>query len=744
MKVWSGAAGAIVMAGLSQPAAAQDVGQAGQSKATARDGSGTPAAQQDASQTAPSGTTNGVQDIVVTAQRRSENAQRVPIAIAAVSAESLANAHVREISDLTFKAPSLNIVSAQGLVKPFLRGVGTQGATAGIEMPVAIYQDGIYIAAAPAPMFGFGDIQRVEVIKGPQGTLFGRNATGGLISITSRDPHENLEVSASATLANYRTHEADIFVGGGLTNGVRASLYARYGDRKRGFGTNYPTGLGTYTINYDVDLRGKLLLDPASGTAIKLVGDYVDRDSKVNSTTFFGPNSLLNPYRLRSTWDTNSGVEPINHYQGGGGLVDFRQDVGPLQFVSITGYRKSRFAYGVDTDMSPLPVLSSTPIQHDRQFSQELQLQPLSPGSFKWIVGAFYFNSQARLDHFTKYGGPLSPLPTSNATRFVPSKGTTRSFAGYAQADLEVAPGTTLTAGLRYTSETRGFNATTLFVRNNGTTAFSVQSPPDLKYSRLTWRAAINQKVSERARVYASYNRGFKSGGFNPTQPADPAYLPESIDAYEAGFKSDLANGHIRWNGAGFYYDYTNVQVSTFQNGTTGIFNGARAHIYGLETTLTFAPDRHFSITGDASYLHSKFTSFPKGVRGIRNANGSFTQLVGQDLSGNDTPNAPKLTASVSADLNQDTAIGNLAFSANYYYNDGYFSEADNVLRQKAYHVVNLSVKWTSLDEHLYARVWAKNILNQAITTQLNVTPLGAIVGYQAPATVGVTVGLNF
>lgn len=715
-------AAALVTAMLATPAAAQGIGTAPQAE--------------EASQP-------GAQDIIVTAQRRNQKLLEVPIAITAVGAENLSEAHLTNIAELNYVAPSLNVVSAQGLIKPYLRGVGTQGAIAGIEMPVAIYQDGIYIAPAVVPVFDFTDIQQVEVIKGPQGTLFGRNATAGLLNITSRDPRQDLEISVAATLGSYGTHDVNAFVGGELASGFRASVYARYADQTKGFGTNRTTGIGTYRMPHDVNARAKLLLEPAPDTTIRIVGDYTNKNSSQNTLRFLGDRSVLDPVPLDSIWDSSDDFMPYNKFDGGGVSAKVTQDFGNVSLVSLTGYRKSKFGYGIDLDRSPISAIWATPVQRDQQFSQELQLQSAGRRKLDWIVGLFYFDAKADLDHLTNFAGPNSPLPTSAARRLISSRGTTTSFAGFAQTDLHLGDATTLTTGLRYSIENRGFVADQTITLNNGNRVVTAFRPLDLDYNKLTWRLSLDHEFQPDLHGYVSYNRGFKSGGYNPTVPGDPSYLPEQIDAYEVGFKSAFNGGAIQLSGAAFYYDYTNIQVSTFQNGVTTIYNGAQARLWGAEASLGLRLSKNFDISSDLSYVNAKFQDFKNGVRGILQPNGGYLQVGGQDLSGNRTPNAPRFTMSLKGDAHFETPIGRLKFVANWYYNSGYFTEADNVLSQPDYHMINLSAKFEPEGTPVYVQLWAKNILDAEVSTQRIVGSSGASVGYQPPSTVGVTFGLN-
>lgn len=244
--------------------------------------------------------------------------------------------------------------------------------------------------------------------------------------------------------------------------------------------------------------------------------------------------------------------------------------------------------------------------------------------------------------------------------------------------------------------------------------------------------------------LYASYNRGFKSGGFNPQILGAPGYKPEVIDAYETGLKATLLDGRLRFNPSIFYYDYKNLQVPFFTGtGQLGIVNGPSAKVYGLDLDFEFAATRQLRLYGGVTMMHDRFGSYPDAVFNMRQPVGNL-QITG-DATHNRLPFTSDWSASIAADYTIElTSLGDLGLNVSYNHNDGFFAEADNLRRQKAFDLVNASVSLTPAGTALTARLWIKNILNEDVILQLAAAPQVTAASYQPPRTYGVSLGLKF
>ena len=703
----------------------------------------------------------GVEDIVVTAQRRSERLQNVPIAVSAASAARLEAAGVANTQELAILTPGLSAPQTAGFAQPHIRGVGSSTAGAGLEQPVATYVDGVYIAAAPASLLTLNNVDRVEVLKGPQGTLFGRNATGGLIQVITRDPGDRPTAAFNLSYANYADVTADTYLGGGIARDLTADLAVRYEHQDRGWGRNLATGNYTGDLDHDFAARTKLLFTPGPDTRIRLSLDYEDRNSRreaqhldpqypgtFNNAVFGGPFPMGNRY------DVDTDRDQSNQLKGGGAALQVNQDIGPVAIQSITAYRRSDLTILLDTDQTPLPILNVAATSRAEQFSQELQVSSKSPGRLKWVAGLFYFHADDRWAPFQVIFGPspISPVPNVPVTLEERDRQRTDSIAGYAQATYELLPATNLTLGGRFTYERKradgvtnlvvaGFPAATTPVPTPG-----LGIPSHISFNRFSYRVALDHRFGPDILGYVSYNTGFKSGGYNLAVADNPPYRPETIGAAEVGLKTELFNRRVRLNTSAFRYDYKNIQVGRFIGGTEAIYNGARAHVYGVDLDGELALARGLSLTGGLSYLHARFTSFPNAdiIVPIPGFPPNLGAVVPGSAKGRALPFSPNFTFNVGGDYKVEVPIGTLALNATYFRTGRFFAAPDNVGFQRAYDLVNAAVTWTDRSGRLSLKVWGKNLGNTAYVTSLVEANQGLIDSIGAPRTYGVTAGFKF
>ncbi|MGH8595793.1 MAG: TonB-dependent receptor domain-containing protein, partial [Gammaproteobacteria bacterium] len=341
------------------------------------------------------------------------------------------------------------------------------------------------------------------------------------------------------------------------------------------------------------------------------------------------------------------------------------------------------------------------------------------------------------------------------------------SIAGFAELKFQLSDATRLTLGGRLTYEKIDFNSrrnVTVFLGSPPTPApftVVVAAPPDLIISPTqvgttpTWRVILDHRVSDDVLLYASYNRGTKSGAFNSTNIADEELLPEQVDAFEAGFKATTLDSRVRINGSGYYYSYGNYQVLSLLNAQLD-FNNAGAEIYGAELELEAAVTENFRINAGVGWIHATFTNFPGGTLAapmlpggtvtapLPFPPGGNTIIEGVSLTGNRLTSAPDFTAILGANYTVPAFGGKLVFDASIYYNDGYFTEADNRNRQPAYERLTASVAWTDASEHVTVRLWGKNLTDSAIANVINATEFLTAVTYQPPRTYGVELGFKF
>src|SRR5882757_3204422 len=441
--------------------------------------------------------TTTIPEIIVTAQRRSENLQDVPIAVTAATAETLEARGVTSTRDVLAAVPSITLSTAAGFLQPRIRGIGDQAVGAGFEGGVGVYVDGVYQAAPAANLFSLANIERIEVLEGPQGTLFGRNSTGGLIQIITREPSETFDGNASLTAANYADYTGDLYLNGGLAPSVALNFTAHAETQGDGWGKNQYNGKDVYTVDHDIALRSSLLLRPTDETKIRITGDYENNSSNINVSQGLLPGTGFPfPGFVRATgsqWNINEDVQPFGRTSSYGASVYASQDLAFASLVSITAYRGSRLHIGFDGDLSNLTLVGIDISQRDWQFSQELQLTSKPDSRIKWVVGAFYFDASSQFDpNAATVSGFLSPVPGASVNATIDDRLGTRSLAGYAQATAPIFDAVNLTLGIRNTNERKNITDISQGFQIVGGPPPMVApaNPQSVTYDRPTWRVS--------------------------------------------------------------------------------------------------------------------------------------------------------------------------------------------------------------------------------------------------------------
>lgn len=736
------------------------------SMAHAREQSATPhqqpAADAGAEPAAPDASQVRVEDIVVTAQRRSERLQNVPVAVTAASAAKLAAIGITSTQELSVVTPGLSAPQTAGYTQPHIRGIGSSTNGPGLEQPVATYIDGVYIAAAPASLLTLNNVDRIEVLKGPQGTLFGRNATGGLIQIVTKDPKAVSAAAFNISYANYRDVTADAYLSGPVAPDLKADIAVRYETQQQGWGRNIGTGHPTGDLPHDFAGRLKLLFEPSTKTQIRIALDYEDRVSRRDTQKLderqvagtFNNGFFGGPFPQGGRYDVNNDIDQQNSLQAGGVSLQITQDLGALVLQSISAYRNTKFDILLDLDQTPLNLINLFGAARDKQFSQELQLSSNGSGRLTWTAGLYYFYADDRWAPLDINFGPsfVSPVPGAPVTIRASDRERTDSIAGYAQATYEVLTDTKLTLGGRFTYERKRLDGLSNFIIAGFDAADtpipdpSLGIPRSIDFKRFSYRIALDHKFGPDVLGYISYNTGFKSGGYNLAVPANQPYYPEEIHAAEVGLKMDLFDRHVRLNTAAYYYTYRNIQVGRYINNSESIYNGAGARIYGLDLDGEIVIAHGLSFDGGFSYNHARFTSFPFAdfivpVNGVAPAPGG---VVPGSAAGNTLPFAPDVTFNVGGDYKVEVPFGTIEAHATYFRTSHYFSSADNVAMQPAYDLINVSLGWTDPSKHLSLKLWGKNVGNSYYSTSLLEASQGVIRGSGAPRTYGVTLGYRF
>ena len=396
-------------------------------------------------QTATSASGATVGEVIVTAQRRAENLQNVPIAVQAVTPAQIVNSGVTDTRSLSVLVPGLQVSVSAGNSNTYIRGVGSEVVGPALESPVALYVDNVYYAStfgAPANLF---DVQQVEVLKGPQGTLFGRNATGGLLQIITKTPSQTPHADAEFSYGNYNTSTLNFYGTTGVAPNLAADFTLHASHQGDGYGVNLLTGKKTDNIDSDIDARSKWVYTPSDKTKLTVIFDYGQIRSSLNSLRILpgtGTPPFLGPPYGGSPWDTDVNTQPVLDHKGGGVSVRLEQDLGFAELIDTAAYRQGHTITDLDLDTTATNFSNaSTVVSNDREYTEELQLQSNHPGRVKWIGGVFYFYDNSSIDESVTFGPvfrALSHLPFTG--QHIAGVQTAESVAGYVQANIELLP----------------------------------------------------------------------------------------------------------------------------------------------------------------------------------------------------------------------------------------------------------------------------------------------------------------
>ena len=697
---------------------------------------------------APASQPQGAQigDIIVTAERRSQRLQEVPISITAVSAATLATAGIVNTSQLSQVTPGLvtpENISGNASFTPFIRGVGSGTAVPGIDASVALYVDGVYQASKYLNQIDLANIDRVEILKGPQGTLYGRNATGGAINIITKKPSDTLEGSASFSYGRFDEAEEKFYLSGPLAQGLNASLgvVAHQGGD---YGRNRTTGNKFGGLN-SVTVNGQLGFTPTDRLDINLSGIYSRRRGRqFSSTGVFDPANPPFGGLIGGQFSTNprelyTDIDPKLNSHSYSGAAHVRYSLDSVDLLSITSYKKGNYHSQLDSDGSSLPILTILFSAPSKTFTQEVQAVSTAASPFQWIVGGYYISSS---EEYSPFGVIVAPTPVQYFTN-----NKTKGGSIFAQGTYEVAAGTKITGGLRYSIEKRSILGT-LVAPTLGNIIIGGPLDEHKTFKKLTWRLSIDHKLSDDVLVYASYNRGFKSGAFNPLSvaPTSRAANPEVLDAYEVGIKSQVLDRTVQVNAAGYYYKYKNIQVQHVVLGSGSsvavLENAAAATLYGIDGDVVIAPTRDLRLTGGFNLEHSKYDNY-SGASGFTLVPGGAQSGV-FDLTGDQVLNAPKLTFTAAASYTVPVGeAGAVLFDVNYSHSSFFKISPGEGNFVRPYGILNASIGFTDADKRYKLELWGRNLTNVKTFGQYTIA-LASSLTTRVPTTYGATISTRF
>lgn len=666
--------------------------------------------------------------IVVTAQKRSQAAQDVGISLNAYSGETLAKQGAITMTDIARLSPGVGTSGsfAGQNITYSIRGVAQQDFQPHSESPVAVYIDEGYVAANNAAGIGILDIERVEILKGPQGTLFGRNATGGLVNIVTKKPTKEMSVSAQLTYGSYNDIRFEAGLGGPVSDNVQVRAAGAYQHTDGWVKNISPTG-GRLGGKESIALRGQLALQPSEGVDLLLTGYYSNIDQSwapyfmisTRSTLQSGiPNSVIvqtasglgdQPSDIKGrTVDSNHAVSRGAYNQISGGTFKATADLGFADFISVSDYKVVKYKALLDDDASPSDLLDTIITARVKNYSEEARLEKRI-GDMTLTGGVYYLHIDSQTVDLERLFAPLGNLQVSSPFRLI-----TNSYSAFAQAEVKVAPQFTLIGGFRATREKKSFNYDA-FAQTLGGAPLALARSYDGKSAQwlYSWKAQAEYRPNSSILLYAGYNRGVKAGSFNApfagggTPPdSEVPYKQEKLDAFELGAKTTFLNGLGTLNGSVFYYDYTDYQSFKFVNFASVVANNP-ATIKGAEIDLHLRPATGFELSAGMSYVDAT----------VKNV--IVSNALGAAVLSRKPPYTSKWQGNIAANYAIPLAGGELNLNANAQYRSSFFFSLTNfdATKVKSYALVGARVSWTTPDEAWDFAILGKNLLDKRYKT---------------------------
>ncbi len=632
--------------------------------------------------------------IQITAQKREASIQSTPISVTAISGDVLEQMGVTNMDDFQFFAPGITITNdSMAIVN--IRGIGTTAFGVATDPSSTIYIDGIY---QPRPTTGYQDmfdVERLELLRGPQGVLFGRNSVGGALNIISKGPTEDFEGSVGLTLGSYNKQTLTGTFSGGLTDNSRARLTVLKNTRD-GVYTDMLTG-DKYQDEDTFATRGTLAIDLSDKLEMVLRADY----NKDGGTGYIGRRGgYTQDYIDAGVALPNDDYDIALDYQpktdvkvwGLSSTLTYTGDLYTLK--SITSYRESDFAQQIDADATEFTVFNINFFETSQSFTQEFQLSNTTPDGLDWITGLFYLREDG--------GGGIDLLFDGLAIE-ITEDNVTEAYAAFGQMTYDISDRLRATFGLRYSYETKDYGFTT---NVNGTAVDA--GTPDNSWSAWTPRFALDYDLAKDIMVYASATNGFKSGGF---QIGDGTpFEQEDLWSYETGIKSTLLDNHLRANIGLFLYDYTNLQVVEYDDdtGVSKTTNAGEATIKGIEGEFIARASDNLDINLVITYTDATFDYFPQGQ--------------GVDFAGNELPNTPNLTYALGAQYTSEIDnIGYLVFRGDYAWRDSVYFKSNNEkkFQSDSYSLLNLRVSLMTFDDKWEVSLYGTNLLDERYATYI-------------------------
>lgn len=691
-----------------------------------------------------------LEEVTVTAQRREERSLDVPISITTIGGDALGKGDVNQLSDLMKLTPGLRFDNQGALAQPTIRGVGTAVAVSGGGSNVGIYTDGFY---SPNPFFADADflqVQSVQVLKGPQGTLFGRNSTGGAILVTTPEPSTEARGEMGISYGSYNTQKYELYATGGATDTLAFDIAAQ-ARSSDGFLKNSFTGkddAGSYD-RWAVRVGAKW--DVSDATSVTLRYTRTDGDDR----TAVAANGFEEDGRVYSAGATfggetatqrkrvSSDFQPEFFSQSDVVQLTAKTELSFASLTSYTQYRRERTDNEMDFDFSSLPVFHYLYDVNDDIFTQEFLLSSNGDSDLQWTTGLFLFaNENEYVNNQGSFGGGPFSLNGGSGTD-------TRSVAVFGDLTYALTENLFLTGGLRFSYDETKDAYLTLGVAPNGQLIQSdVESIDDTK---VTPRVVLRYSATDNSSLYVSYTEGYKSGLLNVggATLVGIEVEPEELQAYEIGYK--YSTQQLTFDVAAYYYDYQDLQVATFDGPNSLIENAASSRVYGLDAQLRWALTEQLSVNLGGAYVNAKYEDFDRSQAWTQCLDfvacgasfGTFEPSY-VDASGNEMQRSPEFTANLGVVYTTGLAEGWLSLSGTLYHTAEFYFDSSEQYQQDGYELLSLRAEWTDPSDRYTVALFADNVTDEEYRSQVLPQQMGALSMWGTPATFGVSFNARF
>lgn len=691
--------------------------------------------------------------ITVTARRREENLQDVPIAVTAYSGEALERQGASDITDLNDTTPNVTLETSRATnttLTAFIRGVGQQDPVAGFEAGVGLYLDDVYLNRPQAAVLDIYDVERIEILRGPQGTLYGRNTIGGAIKYVTRRLGAEPSLNARANIGTDEQLDLIVSASTPLSDQVRIGASAARLSRD-GFGENLNNGLDNY--NRDVwAARGTVELEPGPNVFIRLSGDYSLDNSDPRNGHRLITGLLSGAPVLNDVYDNRAGINsPEQRVEAYGGAMRVELRLGDVTLRNIMAYRQDRSDTSIDFDSLPAADVDVPAVYRNNQFSNEFQLLYQGDGPLQGIIGLYYLNANAN-NVFDVILATTSPIALPGLTASTFGDVNTKTWAIYGDFTYDITGQLQLSVGGRFTHDRRRatvIRANYLFGPSPALGGTGVQLGAltsnfqgEDTFEEFTPRASLSFQPDDNNTIYASYSRGFKGGGFDPRGLSTAApdlngngvrepneifdyfqFEPEQVTSYEVGYKANLFDRRLRLAIAGFYADYRDVQVPgsvgavingvpTFVGVTT---NAGAATFKGVEveavaTLFRGGNGSRLNFAGTLGYLDAQYDEFITNIPGRGPVDVADFRRI---------QNTPEWTLSGTLDYTTPLAGGELSAITTLSYRSKtfQFETPSPFLDQPGYALWDANLRWTSPNNRYFVGIHARNILDKQYIT---------------------------